>query len=38
MDDFEGHLRSVTGSDGTDMGAMEYGDPSASCEFDALWK
>ncbi len=34
-DDFEGRMR---GSDLADMGAMEYGDPSAPCAFDALWK
>ena len=37
-EDFEGRVRSVAGSEGTDMGAMEYGDPSLPCEFDALWK
>jgi hypothetical protein len=38
VDDFEGRMRSVSGSEGTDMGAMEYGDPSLPCAFDALWK
>lgn len=37
-DDFEGRMRSMAGSDATDMGAMEYGDPAAPCAFDALWK
>lgn len=37
-DDFEGRMRSVAGSEATDMGAMEFGDPSAPCAFDALWK
>lgn len=37
-DDFEGRMRSVMGSEGTDIGAMEFGDPSAPCAFDALWK
>jgi Right handed beta helix region len=37
-DDFEGRMRNVMGSEGTDMGAMEFGDPSAPCEFDVLWK
>lgn len=37
-DDFEGRTRSESGSETTDMGAMEYGDPSEPCEFDAIWK
>lgn len=37
-DDFEGRLRSAPSSEGVDMGAMEFGDPSLPCAFDALWK
>lgn len=38
VDDFEGRLRSGAGSEGSDMGAMEYGDPSEPCAFDAYFK
>jgi len=37
-DDFEGRTRSVPGSEGTDMGAMEFGDPKLPCAFDAYFK
>lgn len=37
-EDFEGRARNAPGSESADMGAMEYGDPSVPCEFDALWK
>jgi hypothetical protein len=35
--DFEGRPRHAPGSESADMGAMEYGDPTASCAFDALF-
>lgn len=35
--DFEGRPRHAPGSESADMGAMEYGDPSAPCDFDLLF-
>lgn len=35
--DFEGRARHPAASPDADMGAMEYGDPSTPCEFDALF-
>lgn len=37
-EDFEGRTRQEAGSEKADMGAMEYGDPTAPCAFDSLWK
>lgn len=37
-EDFEARARNAPGSEGADMGAMEYGDPAEPCAFDSLWK